>query len=144
MAKSNNEFNVRRIPSIWQNYTVDPPIPWEEWSNFFQLAFIAMENVDIENLVNPIEKNHPLPSALENPTENETESPRKARVERNMQEQKRYDDEEAASIKTEAKNLNEMRIEEAGKKLRSILYLALGNEEKRVFGQKLDVTFERH
>ena len=29
-----------------------------------------------------------------------------------------------------------MRIEEADKKLQSILYLALGNEGKRIFGQK--------
>ena len=29
-----------------------------------------------------------------------------------------------------------MRIEEADKKLRSIMYLALGNEGKRIFGQK--------
>ena len=29
-----------------------------------------------------------------------------------------------------------MRIKEAGKKVRSILYIALGNEEKRIFGQK--------
>ena len=30
-----------------------------------------------------------------------------------------------------------MRFEEADKKLRSVLYLALGNEEKKIFGQKL-------
>ena len=29
-----------------------------------------------------------------------------------------------------------MRLEEADKKLRSILYLALGNEGKKIFGQK--------
>ena len=57
-------------------------------------------------------------------------------MERNIQEQRRYDDEEAASTKSETKKLNGMRIEEADKKLRSILYLALGNEGKRIFGQK--------
>ena len=41
MAQSNNESNVRGIPPFWQNHTVDPPIPWEDWSNLFHLAIIA-------------------------------------------------------------------------------------------------------
>ena len=57
-------------------------------------------------------------------------------MERNNQEQRRYDEDESASIKTETKKLNGMRLEEADKKLRSVLYLALGNEGKRIFGQK--------
>ena len=47
----------------------------------------------------------------------ETDNQRQPRMERNTQEQRRYD-------------------KEADKKLRSVLYLALGNEEKRIFGQK--------
>ena len=47
MAQSNNESNVRKIPPLWQNHTVDPPLPWEEWSDFFHLAIIAKENIDI-------------------------------------------------------------------------------------------------
>ena len=74
-----------------------------------------------------------------------------------------------ASIKSETKRFNGMRIEEALKKLRSSLHLALGNEGKKIFGQmftrvkilqisfeefweyasiafvrKTNVTFERH
>ena len=40
------------------------------------------------------------------------------------------------SIKSETKKFNGMRLEEADKKLRSILYLALGNEGKKLFSQK--------
>ena len=74
MAQSNNESNVRGIPSFWQNHTVDPPppIPWEDWSDLFQLAIIAKENIDIENLLNPSERHHPQPPNLENPTNGET------------------------------------------------------------------------
>ena len=57
-------------------------------------------------------------------------------MDRNTQEQRRYDEEESASIKTETKKFDGMRLEEADKKLRSVLYLALGNEGKRIFGQK--------
>ena len=116
---------------------MDPPIPCEDWSDLLHLAIIAKGKVDIETLLNPSERHHPHPSTLENPTENESEVQRKTRLERNSQEQKRYDDEEAASIRSETKNFHGMRIEEADKKLRSILYLALGNEGKRIFGQKI-------
>ena len=115
---------------------MDPPITWEEWSDLFQLAKIAKENIDIENLLNPTERYHPLPPTLENPPGNETDSQKTSRLERNIREQKRYDDEEIVSIKSETKKFNGMRLEEADKKLRSILYLALGNEGKKIFGQK--------
>ena len=45
-----------------------------------------------------------------------------------MMLQKRY--------RSKQKQFNELRTEEAENKFRSILYLALGNEEKRIFGQK--------
>ena len=115
---------------------MDPPILWEECSDLFHLAIIAKENVDIENLLNPSERHHTLPPTLENPTENESENQRKTLKGRNIQEQKQYDGEEAASSKTETKKVNRMRIEEADNKLRSIIYLALGNEGKPIFGQK--------
>ena len=105
MAQSNsNESNVRGIPSFWRNHTVDPPIHWEEWSDLFQQAIIAKENIDIENLLNPTERCHPLPPTLEN----ETDSQKTSRLERHIREQKRYDDEEIVSIKSETKKFNGM------------------------------------
>ena len=98
MAQSNNESNVKGIPPFWQNHAVDPPIPWEDWSNLFHLAIIAKENIGIENLLNPSEI-HPQPPNLENPLNGETENQRKSRIDRNVQEQRRYDEEETASIK---------------------------------------------
>ena len=115
---------------------MDPPIPWEEWSDLFQLAIIAKENIDIENLLNLTERYHPLPPIPENSSENESDAQKTSRIEKNIREQKRFDDEEMASIKSETKKFNGMRLEEAEKKLRSILYLALGNEGKKIFGQK--------
>ena len=76
MTQSNNESNVRGIPPFWQNHTVDPPIPWEDWSDLFHLAIIAKENVDIENVLNPSER-HSHPPTLENPTESESENQKK-------------------------------------------------------------------
>ena len=73
---------------------------------------------------------------MENPLDGETENQKKSRIDRNVQEQRSYDKEETASIKTETKKFNGMRLEEADKKTQSVLYLALGNEGKRIFGQK--------
>ena len=72
---------------------MDPPIPWEEWSDLFQLAIIAKKNIDLDNLLNPTERYHPQPPLLENPPESETEPQKTSRLERNIREQKRYDDE---------------------------------------------------
>ena len=110
MAQPNNESNVRGIPSFWQNHTVDPPppIPWEDWSDLFQLAIIAKENIDIENFLNPSERHHPQPPNLENPTDGKTDSQKRSRMERNTQEQRRYDEEESASIKSSLKLRNSM------------------------------------
>ena len=93
------------------------------------------KNIGIDNLLNPTER-YPQTPLLENPPESETEPQKTSRLERNIREQKRYDDKEMASIKSQTKKFNGMRFEEPDKKLRSILYLALGNEEKKIFGQK--------
>ena len=82
-----------------------------------------------------MERHNPQPPTLENPTDNKSDNRRKSRTDRNIQEQRRYDDEETASIKAKTKKFIGMRMAEADKKLRSILYLALGNEGKRIFGQ---------
>ena len=102
MAQSNNQSNVRGIQSFWRNHTLDPPFPWEGWSDLFHLAIIAKENINIENLLNP------QPPNLENPLDDETENQRKSRMDRNVQEQRRYDEEESASIKSETKKFNGM------------------------------------
>ena len=115
MAQSNNKSNVRGIPPFWQNHTVDPPIPRKDWSDLFHLAIIAKENIDIKNLLNPSERPDPQPPKLENPLDGETESKRKSRIDRNVQEQRRYDEEETALIKTESKKFNGMRSEESDK-----------------------------
>ena len=101
MAQSNNESNLRGIPPFCAKPYRRSPIPWEDWSDLFHLAIIAKENIDIENHLNPSEKHHPQPPNLENSLVGEMQNQRKSRIDRNVQEQRRYDEEETASIKTE-------------------------------------------
>ena len=73
MSQSNSyESNVKGISSFWQNHTVDPPLPREEPSDL-QWS----ENIDIRNLLNPIERHHPQPPELEIPPANKTETQKK-------------------------------------------------------------------
>ena len=71
---------MRGIPSFCQNYTVDPQIPWEKWSNHFQLAVIAKNNTDIENFLSLMERYHPQPPILENHPDSESETQKFARL----------------------------------------------------------------
>ena len=113
---------------------MDPPIPWKDWSDLFQLAAMAKENIDKENLLIPTERYHQQSPLLEKLPDSEPETQEVSRLDRNLREQERFDDEESASLKPETKRFNGMRIEEADKKLQSILYLALGNEGEKIFG----------
>ena len=121
MAQSNNEYNVRKTPSFRQNQTVDPAIPWKDWNDLFHLFVIANENVDCKNLLNPNERHPSQPPVLEVARKKKSENQRTARLEKNIGEQKRYDDQEAASIKSETKQFNGMRIKETDKKPCSVL-----------------------
>ena len=38
---------------FWPNHTLEPPHSWTQWSDQFQLAIIAKENLDIESLNGP-------------------------------------------------------------------------------------------
>ena len=74
---------------------------------------------------------------LEGAQESETYPQRKAREARNEETMRVYEHAEDKRIAEGKRKFGGMRRYEADKKLRSILYLALGAEGKRVFAQKL-------
>ena len=98
------------IPPFLPNHTLEPPHTWTQWSDQFQLAIIAKENLDIESLHGPEIPQTQIPF-LEQVTGSESDN-------------------------EEKRKLNGMRRTEEDKKLRSILFLASGSEGKRVFSQK--------
>ena len=103
MAQSSYEYGMRRVPAPWQNYTIEPPIPWDDWSDMFQLALIAKENVEIENLINSSDRSIATPATFEETPESENAQDKAARQARNLEEKQRYEDEEKALIKSELK-----------------------------------------
>ena len=134
MAQS-NDSNVRGIPPFWPNHTLEPPHAWTQWSDQFQLAIIAKENLDIESLHGPEIPETQIP-ILEQATGSESDAEKANRESRNKSTMKQYESAEEKRINEEKRKFNGMRRTEADKKLRSILFLALGSEGKRVFTQK--------
>ena len=69
----------------------------------FQLALIAKENVDIDNLINPSDRRIATPATFEETPDSENGQDKAARLARNLEEKQRYEDEEGTSIKSEFK-----------------------------------------
>ena len=69
-------------------------------------------------------------------TGSESDTERANRETRNKNAMKQYESAEEKRINEEKRKFNGMRRTEADKKLRSILFLVLGSEEKKVFSQK--------
>ena len=123
---------------------MEPPHAWTHWSDKFQLAIIAKENLNIDNLSEPEvpEKQIPIP---EQPTEIRTRK-KPAGKKKDCYEIRRSRQKE--ENKRQKKKFGGLRRAEADKKLKSILFLTLGNERKTVFSQKsprvkiLSISFE--
>ena len=87
------------------------------------------------------------PPALENPTINESENQKKHEW-RQISKNKNGTTLKERHLSKPKKKINGRRTEKTDKKFRSNLYLALGNEGKRIFGQKftkvkiLQISFE--
>ena len=108
---------------------------WNNWIDQFHLAIIANENLDIDNLKEPLELETTIP-ILKGAQESENEPHRKAREARNKETMRVYEHAEDKRIAEEKRKFRGMRRYEAEKKVRSVLYLALGAEAKKVFAQK--------
>ena len=90
------------------------------------------KNLDLESLHGP-EMQIPI---LEKATDSESDTERANRENRNKNAMKQYESAEEKRINEEKRKFNGMRRTEADTKLRSILFLALRSEGKRVFTQK--------
>ena len=121
--RSQQDTNLRGIPALWPNHTVEPPTQWSNWIDQFHLAIIAKENLDLDNLKEPMEGETTLP-ILEGAQESETDQQRKPREARNKETMRVYEHAEEKRLAEEKRKFRGMRRYEADKKVSSILYLA--------------------
>ena len=135
MAQSSTDSNLRGIPAFWPNHTVEPPTQWINRIDQFHLAIIAKENLDIDNLKEPFELETTMPmlesaQVSEKKTTEESQGGQKQRTNASFRTQRRQ-----THTRREPKIRGHEEIR-GRQKVRSILYLALGAEKKRVFSQK--------
>ena len=90
MAQSTTDPNLPGIPGFRPNHTVEPPTQWNNWIDQFHLAIIAKENLDIDNLKEPLEVETTIP-VLEGAQESETDPQRKAREARSKEIMRVYE-----------------------------------------------------
>ena len=90
MAQSTTDSNLRGIPAFWPNHTVEPLTHWNNWIDQFHLAIIAKENLDIDNLEEPMEGETTIP-VLEGAPDSETDPQKKSREARNKKTMRVYE-----------------------------------------------------
>ena len=104
MAQS-NDSNVRGIPPFWSNHTLEPPHARTQWSDQFQLAIIAKENLDIESLHGPEAPETQIPN-LEQTTGSESGTDRASKETRKKLAIKQYEAAEEKRINEEKRKFN--------------------------------------
>ena len=87
------DFNLQVIPAFWPIHTIEPHTQWCNRIEQFHLAITVKENIDIDNLKNPVELEAEIP-ILEGAQDSETETQRKARKARNKEIMKVYENAE--------------------------------------------------
>ena len=132
MAQSTTDSNLRGIPAFWPNHTVEPPTQWNNWIDQFHLAIIAKENLDIDNLKEPMEGETTLP-ILEGAQESETDQQRKAREARNKETMRVYEHAEEKRLAEEKRKFGGMRRYEADKKSKVNPILGLRSGRQKSF-----------
>ena len=129
MAQS-NVSNLRGFPAFWPNHTMEPPQSWSHWSDPFQLAIMANENLDIDNISGPEVPESQIP-ILEQSTGSESEKERNSREARIRITMNSYEAAQFKRISDETKKFGGLRRAEADKKLRSIICIALGKKRRK-------------
>ena len=115
MAQSSTDSILRGIPAFWPNHTVEPPTQWINWIDQLHLAIIAKENLDIDNLKEPLEQETTIPIS-EGAQDSENEPQRKAREARNKETMRVHEHAEDIRLAEEKRKFRGMRRYEAEKK----------------------------
>ena len=102
----------------------------------FQLALIAKENIDIDNLNKPWYRSISIPALIEEAPDSKNNQDKAATTAKTKT--KKGEDEANAIKKIKVKMFSKMRQDEAVKRIKTLFFLALRIKSKRFFfAQKL-------
>ena len=137
MAQSASLKSPIRVPLFWVT-RANLGQEWAQWFSTFKLAVMAKENLKVGKLLRtkptPADLFYPAMPSLEDPRPNESEEEARKRDIRN-QRRKRDWENECKTIKFRGPYVDRYPWEEADTKIKSLLYLSIGQEGTRIYHQ---------
>ena len=145
LAYSNNLLHMAQsvktplgVNSIWEQGAT-PPIEWKQWFSTLKIAIRARHSIEVDKLLKlkpqPTDLFYPTLPTYEEEFEGETEDEARTREQRT--DRRRVDFEnECKVIERKGALVDRIPLNEAGAKVKSLIYLSLGAEARRTFHQK--------
>ena len=116
-----------------------PNIVWEKWFERVKLAITAKENVQVEKLLRPKPHNreldYPHEPMYEPPTADETTAEKRQREQRNIKRKVDWQN-QCLAIEDKGPYVDNILWEYADTKIKSLIYLYLGQEATIIFHQR--------
>ena len=127
--------NPLGIAPFWQKASAEPPTEWEKWNQQLYLGIVAKDGISLQKLLrDPPAVRKPQEPGYELPIEGETQSQTRDRHIRNQKKRIQWDN-QCAQLDNLGPTVDGIPWEEADIKVRSFIYLSLGNEGQRRLSQ---------
>ena len=127
--------NPLGIAPFWQKASAEPPTEWEKWNQQLYLGIVAKDGINLQKLLrDPPAIRKPHEPGYELPIEGETQSQTRDRNIRNQEKKIQWDN-QCAQLDNLGPTVDGIPWEEADIKVKSYIYLSLGNEGQRRLNQ---------
>ena len=129
------------LESFWEKPSSNPPIPWEKWRSQLKMAIVAKTNIQVEDLLREIPTAiiYPPEPAKKLPVNNPTQTMERERLSRYHQA--------ITKLKNECNAIDRVGVfcgdkpwDIADRKVKSLIYLSLEVEGRKMHGRKFPHT----
>ena len=129
------------LEPFWERPCSNPPIPWEKWRRQLKMAIVAKTNIQVEDLLRekPTSVTYPPEPAEEPPVNNPTQTMERERLTRYHQAITKWKN-ECNVIDRVGVLCGEKLCDMADRKVKSLIYLSLGVEGRKMHGRKFPHT----
>ena len=138
MAQSAIAKSPIGVTLYWDNGP-QPNIVWEKWFETVKLAITAKENIQVEKLLRPRPQNaeldYPHEPCYEPPTSDETTAKKRQREQRNIKRKVDWQN-QCLAVEDKGPYIDNTPWDEADTKIKSLIYLSLGQEATNIFHQR--------
>ena len=133
--------SILGLEPIWERPSSNPPIPWEKWRSQIKMAIVAKTNIQVEDLLRekPTSVTYPPEPAEEPPVNNPTQTMERERLTRYHQAITKWKN-ECNVIDRVGVLCGEKPWDKADRKVKSLIYLSLGVEGRKMHGRKFPHT----